>query len=93
MLVGVLIFIVVLLVARFVIFKEQFDRWGEGLERIGSWEADYKQKNPEATKAEMDADFNSSMESLEKWQDAYKQEHPDATDAEVDAAFKAAWGQ
>lgn len=93
MLVGALIVIAILLLVRFVIFKEQFDNWGEGLDRIGSWETEYKKNNPGATKEDMDNAFDSNMESLKKWQDTYKKDHPDATDVEVDAAFKASWGQ
>lgn len=92
-LVGVLIFAVVVLLARFVFFKEKFDKWGENLQNLDSWQQNYKKENPNATKADMDADFDSSMSDLKEWQDDYKKEHPDATDVEIDAAFNAAWGK
>jgi len=88
---GVLIIVAVLLLGRFVIFKEQFDKWGEGLQRIESWQTQYKKDHPGATKEEMDAAFESGMGNISVWKSQYKQEHPEATDAEVDAAFNAMW--
>lgn len=87
----ILVLVVVGLMARFVVFREQFDEWGAGLERIGEWQEDYKAKNPDATKEDMDTDFRVGMEGLEKWKMDYKKDHPDATEAETNAAFDAAW--
>lgn len=79
------------LLARFVLFREQFDNWSAGLERIGQWQDNYKTEHPEATKDQMDTQFRISIEALEKWKADYKAGHPNATDAEVSAAFDAAW--
>lgn len=92
-LVIILIIVAVGLLARFVVFKDQFDKWGEGLQRIGSWQDSYKAQHPEATNAEVDAAFNESMTKLKVWQDNYKKEHPEATNAEMEAAFNAQWHQ
>ena len=87
----ILIIVVMGLLARFVVFKTQFDEWGEGLERVGSWQEEYKTKHPNATKKDMDEAFDEGMTNLKKWQEKYKSEHPNATDAEIDAAFKEQW--
>ncbi len=90
---GLLIFIVIVLLCRFVFFKEHFDQWGQNLEKLESWQLEYKKQHPDASDAQMDADFNASMSQLKAWEDTYKKEHPDATDAEIDAAFNAVWGK
>ncbi len=87
----ILIVICTLLLIRFVVFKKAFDQFGKDLENMGTWEKDYKKEHPDATKAEIDAAFTSSMDGLKKWQDSYKQEHPNATKSEIDTAFKAQW--
>jgi hypothetical protein len=87
----IVIIVAVLLLCRFVIFKKQFDAWGEGLQRIGSWQDQYKKDHPEATKEEMDAAFKTGVDNIAVWKSQYKQEHPQATNAEADAAFDAAW--
>ncbi len=87
----VLVIIAVGLLARFVVFKTQFDNWGTGLERIDSWQEDYMTAHPNATKEDMKRDFDTSMANLKEWEDAYKSTHPGATSAEVDAAFNAQW--
>ncbi len=89
--IGILIIIVLVLLARFVVFKSQFENFGKGLERIGTWQDDYKKDHPNASKQEMDAAFETNMASLKLWQTKYKDEHPDATKAEMDAAFNAAF--
>jgi hypothetical protein len=89
--IGLLVIIVVGLLARYVVFKEQFNEWGEGLERVGQWEEDYRSEHPNATDAEVDAAFKSGIADITVWKEQYKQEHPGATDADADAAFNAAW--
>lgn len=88
-----LIVVVVVLVARFVVFKSQFDKWGEGLERVDSWQNDYKAEHPNATTEDMNKDFDKGMANLKVWQDKYKSEHPNATDVEMNTAFEAQWNQ
>jgi hypothetical protein len=87
----ILVIIVVGLLSRYVIFKNQIDAWGQGLDRISAWQTDYKKQHPNATKEEMDAAFNSGIDNIQKWKDDYKVQNPNATDAEVDAAFNATW--
>lgn len=89
---GVLIVIIIGLVARFVVFKEQFDAWGEGLDRIGAWQDEYRQNNLNASKDDMDREFENGMNGLKVWQEKYKQDNPNATKAEMDAAFNSQWG-
>ncbi len=74
-----------------MVFREQFEEWGAGLERIGQWQDNYKAENPSATDEQMDTQFRINMEALEKWKAEYKADHPNATDAEISAAFDAAW--
>lgn len=88
---GVLIFIILALLARYVIFAEKFNEWGAGLNRISEWEEEYRRNNPNATKEEVDAAFKSSIFNITVWKEKYKQENPGATDADADAAFNAAW--
>lgn len=88
----IFIFITLGLLARYVVFKTQFDNWSEGVARIEEWQTNYKRENPTATKQEMDADFNTGIANIKAWEESYKQEHPGATDSEVDAAFNAQWG-
>ena len=83
--------VALVLLARYVVFKKHFDEWGAGLQRVEEWQNDYKQQNPDATKEQMDADFNAGISNIEQWEADYKVDHPDATDAEVDAAFEAMW--
>ena len=83
--------IALVLLARYVVFKKDFEEWGQGLERIEDWQTDYKQQNPNATEEQMDADFNAGISNIEKWEADYKAKNPDATDAEVKAAFEAMW--
>lgn len=92
-LMAVLIIVVVFLLARFVVFKAQFDKWGEGLKKIDSWQENYKATHPNATKEDMSEAFDKGISNLKEWQETYKSDHPGATDAEVDTAFKAQWGQ
>lgn len=89
----ILIIIVIGLLARFVVFKTQFDKWGKGLEQVGSWQEDYKTKHPNATKQDMNEAFDGGMANLKQWQEKYQSEHPNATEAEIDAAFKEQWSQ
>lgn len=81
------------LLARFVVFKKQFDAWGQGLERIGTWQENYKKEHPNATQADMDKDFDNGMAGLKVWKDKYQAEHPNATDVEIDTAFNAQWNK
>ena len=87
-----LVVIVLALLARYVFFRDQFDKWGAGLQRIEQWQQDYKAKNPNATEEQMNADFRVGIAGLEAWKVQYKKDHPTATDVEIDAAFDAAWG-
>lgn len=89
--IGILVVLVLVLLARYVVFKGSFDKWGNDLERIGTWQDDYKKQHPDATKEETDAAFESGIANLEKWKVEYKQKNPDATDAQIDAAFNAQW--
>jgi len=91
--IGLLVIVLVALLARYVVFKEQFDEWGEGLERVGEWEDNYRAENPNATDEEVGAAFSAGIENITVWKEQYKQDNPGATDAEADAAFEAAWGQ
>ncbi len=91
-LLGVLIVIALALLARYVVFADQFEEWGAGLERIGEWEQDYRANNPDATDEEVDAAFKSDMAQISLWMERYKAENPGATDADAEAAFNAAWG-
>ena len=90
-LIGVVFTVLVLLLARYVIFEEQFEDWGQGLERVGEWEQDYRAQNPGATDEEVDAAFESGIADLRVWMERYKRENPGATDADAEAAFNAAW--
>lgn len=87
--IGIVVIIALALLARYVIFKDKFEQWGAGLERIGTWQENYKRQHPGATKQEVDAAFEASIANLKVWQERYKQEHPNATKAEMDAAFNA----
>jgi len=89
--IGVLVLIGLLVVARYTILEEQFNNWGEGLERIDEWEDDYRSKNPNASDAEVDAAFKAGIADITIWKEKYKQENPGATDADADAAFNAMW--
>jgi hypothetical protein len=77
------------LLARYVVFKEQFEEAGAGLERVGAWQDSYRAEHPDATDEEVDAAFRAGIANIEVWQARYKQEHPEATKAEMDAAFSA----
>lgn len=90
-LIAVLVLIVVALLARYVVFKDQIDQWGQGLERIDAWEQNYRAEHPDATDAEVDAAFDAGIANIKVWKERYLQEHPDATEADADAAFNAAW--
>ena len=90
-LIAVVILIALALVARFVLFKDQFEQWGAGIERVSDWETGYRAEHPNATDAEVDAAFDAGIASLKVWKEQYKQDHPGATDADADAAFTAAW--
>ncbi len=79
------------LVCRFIIFKDQFAAWGEGLERIDAWEAQYQIDHPGATKAEMDKAFSEGIDNIQAWKENYKKDHPNATETEINNAFEAAW--
>ena len=89
---GVLAVIVLLIIARYTVFADQFDEWGAGVERISEWEQEYRSKNPNATDEEVDAAFDAGIANIKIWMEQYKQEHPGATDADAEAAFNAAWG-
>jgi|GEM_PF-1040615 len=89
LLIALLVIVVLGLLARYVVFKDRFDEFGAGLERIGAWEDDYRRDHPGATDEEVDAAFREGITNIELWQARYRSEHPDATDAEVDAAFRA----
>lgn len=86
-----LVIFVAVLFARFVVFKEQFDNMGEGLERVAAWQEQYMKDHPDATKEQMDAAFDASIAELKVWQAQYKKDHPNATQEEMNAAFSAAW--
>lgn len=88
-LIAIAVVVAVVLLARFVVFKEQFEEWGEGLERISDWEDTYRRENPDATDEQVDAAFKAGIANIAVWKANYKKDHPDATDAEVDAAFQA----
>ena len=60
----IIILVAVILLARYVVFKDKFEEMGEGLERIGTWQENYKREHPNATKAEMDAAFDASSDGL-----------------------------
>lgn len=85
--------IIVLLAAfaRYVVFADQFNEWGAGLERISDWEAGYRAEHPDATDEEVDAAFKAGIANITVWKQQYKQQHPGATDADADTAFNAAW--
>lgn len=87
----VIVAVVLVFLAVRVVFDKQFDEWGDGLEKIGIWQDQYKKDHPNATKAEMDAAFDGWMQGLVKWKADYMRDNPGATDAQADAAFKAAW--
>lgn len=89
---GILIVIVLAGLARYVVFADQFNEWGAGLERVSAWEKDYRSEHPNATDAEVDAAFKAGIANITVWKEQYKTEHPGATDADADAAFSAAWG-
>lgn len=88
--IAVLGILVLLLLARYVVFDEQFEEWGEGVERIGEWEENYRTENPNATDAEVDAAFEAGIAEMDLWIESYKRENPGATDAEAEAALGAA---
>ena len=90
-LLGAVLVIVLLAAAGYVVFKDDIDEWGEGVERISDWEADYRAEHPNATDAEVDAAFKAGIANITVWMEQYKQEHPGATDADAKAAFDAAW--
>lgn len=90
-LIAVVAVIAVLLLARYVVFADQFEEWGEGLQKIEDWQTQYKKDHPNATKAEMDAAFDAGIQGIKDWQDQYQKDHPGATKAEMDAAFEAMW--
>jgi hypothetical protein len=90
-LVAVAALVVILLLARYVIFADQFNKWNAGLQRVGEWQNTYRQQHPGATDAEVNAAFNAGIGNLTVWKEQYKQQHPGATDADADAAFNAAW--
>ena len=90
---ALLILVTLVLLARFVVFKDQFNEWGEGVERISEWEENYRAEHPSATDEEVDAAFTAGIANIEVWKEQYKQQNPGATDADADAAFNAAWTQ
>lgn len=92
-LIAIGVVIVALILARYTIFKDAVDEWGEGLERIGAWEDQYRQQNPNATDEEVDAAFRAGIANIEAWQEQYRREHPGATEAEMNAAFEAMWNR
>ena len=76
----------------YAIFQKDINEYGDGLERIGERQDNYKKDNPNATKEEMDDAWNNGMDGLKKWSDDYKRDHPGATDADVEKAWNDAWG-
>lgn len=88
--IAILVIIILAFISRYIIFKNQFDAWSQGLERINTWETQYKVEHPNATKSETNAAFNNSIGNIETWKENYKQEHPNATDAQINAAFDTA---
>jgi len=91
LLIGALVLIVILLLARYVVFADRFEKWEEGVERVGEWQETYRQEHPGATDAEVEAAFEAGIADIKVWKEKYKREHPGATDADADAAFQAAW--
>lgn len=75
----------------YVVFKDDIDEWGAGIERISDWEEGYRADHPNATDAEVDAAFDAGIANITVWMEQYKQEHPGATDADAKTAFDAAW--
>ncbi len=91
-LLGVVAVVVLGAFARYVVFADQFNKWGADLERVGAWEKDYRAQHPNATDKEVDAAFKAGIANIEVWMEQYKHDHPGATDADAKAAFDAAWG-
>ena len=89
----ILSILLIILLIRFVIFKNQFEKLGEGLKRVDIWQENYKKEHPDATKQDMDAAFKAGITNIDVWQENYKKEHPDATDEDVSTAFNNAWNQ
>lgn len=83
--------VVLLAIAGFVVFKDQFDTWGRGLENMSDWKENYKQDNPGSTDAEADAALKKSFAEIELWKEEYKRKNPGATDQEADKAWSATW--
>lgn len=77
----------------YAVFKKDIEEYGDGLERIGERQENYKRDNPNATKEEMDNAWTDGMDGLKKWTDDYKRDHPDATDEDIENAWNKAWGK
>lgn len=88
---GVLVALFVL--ARYVVFKNEFEEFGDGLERIEQWQTEYKRNNPEASKEEMDAAFRAGIEDLDKWKLDYMAANPGATEEDAEAEFNRLWSK
>jgi len=88
-LISVLVIVILGLLARFVIFKKQFEDMDARFDSMTTWQENYRSEHPDATKEQMDAAFNAGIANIKVWQAQYKKDHPDATKAEMDAAFSA----
>ena len=87
------VIIIAFVLARYVVFKSQFEEFGAGIQRIEQWQTEYKRTHPDATKEEMNAAFKSGIDNLSQWKTDYKNANPGATDAEADAAFNELWNK
>ncbi len=93
LIIGILIIIVLVLLGRYVIFKDRFEQWSEGMARIEKWEADYRVQHPGASKEEVQTAFNAGISNMKSWKDQYLKEHPGATEAEATAALDSLWNK
>lgn len=80
------------MLARYVVFKTQFEERGAGLERISERQENYKKEYPDATKEQMDQARREGMSAIEQRQAEYKENNPNATDEEMDQAWNALRG-
>ena len=87
----ILVLIAVILLARYVVFPQQFEEWGAGLTRIQQWEDQYRADHPNATDEEVDNAFRDSIDALEQRKEDYKKNNPGASDEDADKAFNDAW--
>ena len=87
----VLVIIILALLARFVIFKNQFNSLGENLEQIGERQDNYKKENPDASKEQINQTREQGMDNIKKREEDYKAQHPDATDEDIQQARDNLW--